>query len=146
MLKITSVLCVMGVFTAMFSVGCDDATDKRASYEGTIHGPGSGSVETQAALGVDEFMRSSDLPARPVTIEGVVSAVTEDSQMVALIDKQEAEKCGVLTCAILTLPVRWRGTMPQAGQVVLVRGQVENQTDGKVFVAESLALMESAPK
>lgn len=91
-----------------------------------------------SVLGVDAFMRSTPGLEQPVTVEGVVSAVAADSQTLALIDRTEFEQCNMLSCAKLTLPVRWAGEMPELGHTVRVIGRVEDRAGGKVFVGRAL--------
>jgi hypothetical protein len=88
-----------------------------------------------AVLGVDAFMTGVDrYRDRVVTVEGIVSAISETS--LALIDVAEYEACGTLTCARFILPIRWDGKMPQRETRVRVRGRVQEETDQLIFVAD----------
>ena len=92
-----------------------------------------------AALAVDRFMRNVDDYPGVVTVEGVVSTVTAHKKMLALIDRAEWDECGSVSCARLTLPVRWDGPWPDVQTLVRIKGQAR-QVDGKlIFVAESIA-------
>lgn len=92
-----------------------------------------------SALGVEELMKNvSAYRGGAVLVEGVVSAVSPDSHLLALIDTGEFQKCGSIACAQLTLPVRWSGPMPLEREIVRVQGAVQ-ETDGKlVFIAQTL--------
>jgi hypothetical protein len=88
------------------------------------------------AIGVDELMKNVDKHRGSVVVEGIVSAAAQGR--ISLIDCGELEKCGVTTCARLTLPVQWSGTPPAVKQRVRLHGQVR-ESDGKlVFAAETL--------
>lgn len=63
--------------------------------------------ETTGSFGVDQLMNNVDKYGGPISVEGVVSAVSPGDQMLSLIDTQEFKRCAVVTCAKLTLPVRW---------------------------------------
>lgn len=89
-------------------------------------------------LGVDEFMTRVDEHRGPVLVEGVVSSVAANQQMLALIDSKEFDACGVTTCARSTLPVSWAGAMPAVRSVVRVRGQVKEAGGKLVFVATAV--------
>jgi hypothetical protein len=102
------------------------------SVPGTLAGP-------SATLGVDQFMRDVERFPGMVTVEGVVSAVAADKQMLALIDPAEWDECGSVSCARLVLPVRWDGPWPDVQARVRVEGRAQ-KADGKlVFVARSIA-------
>ncbi len=90
-------------------------------------------------IGVEEFAKTVDGPGGPYLLEGVVSAVSAKKQMIALIDTSEFEKCGVTTCAPITVPVRWDGAMPAVRDIVELDGSVEEREGGKlVFVCKEL--------
>ena len=122
------------------------ATRTDGALAGTVQAKQHQKVGTSPIVGVDAFMQSADLLEQPVTVEGVVSAVATDLKMVALIDREEAERCGTLSCASLTLPVRWTGRMPALGQAVRATGQVESRDDGaRVFMANGLTTLDPQP-
>ena len=72
-----------------------------------------GREHPESILGVDTFMRNVDRHRGVVQVEGVVSAISEKDQTLALIDTREFQECGVTTCASLQLPVRWEGVSPR---------------------------------
>jgi hypothetical protein len=92
----------------------------------------------QAILGVDEFMKNVDRYRGKVSMEGVVSAVAPEQQAISLIDAKEFQACEVTTCAQLTLPVQWRGSMPAVRDLVRVEGQAQEVKGKLMFVAEKL--------
>lgn len=97
---------------------------------------------TDPVLGVEALMHAVDRYRGTVRVEGAVSAASAETQTLALIDTKELEKCGVTTCAPLSLPVRWSGNLPEIGQLVRVEGSV-SEADGKlVFVAQTLQPMQ----
>ncbi|MBI5723909.1 MAG: DUF4346 domain-containing protein [Planctomycetes bacterium] len=98
-----------------------------------------GPVATRpVVLGVDQYMRNVDRYPGLVTVEGIVSSVSPGENMLALIDRQEWEECQTVTCAKLTLPVRWTGGMPGVKTLVRAEGEAR-QIGGKlVFVAKSV--------
>lgn len=94
------------------------------------------------SIGVDELMKNVDEHRGDVIVQGIVSAAAPGR--LSLIDVGEVEKCGVTTCAELTLPVEWSGTPPAVKQRLRLRGKVR-EGDGKlVFAAEQLELVELA--
>jgi len=87
---------------------------------------------TGGTLGVDQLMKNANKYNGSIRVEGVVSAVSRADHMLSLIDKEEFKKCGVVTCATLTLPVRWAGSMPSVRDEVFVQGEVK-ENSGKLF-------------
>jgi hypothetical protein len=93
---------------------------------------------TATAIGVRQFMRQVEKYPGPVTVEGVVSQVSPKHKMLALIDVQELKECKVVTCARLTLPVRWNGSMPKVKSIVQVDGEIREEGKHLVFFAKVL--------
>jgi len=89
-------------------------------------------------LGVQEFMKNVDRYQGKVRLEGVVSAVSPADQALSLIDRQEFKDCGVLTCAPLSLPVKWQGPLPLVRDVVQLDGEVRESGGKLFFEAQSL--------
>jgi hypothetical protein len=77
-----------------------------------------------------------------VRVEGVVSAVAATEQSLTLIDVAELKRCGVVTCAPLSLPVRWNGPMPAVPDVVRLTGEVQDHQGKLVFLASALEKVE----
>lgn len=100
-----------------------------------------GTVTADGAMpvvGVEALMHEVHRYRGTLQIEGAVSAASAETHMLALIDTKELEQCGVTTCAPLSLPVRWTGTLPAVGQLVRIEGSV-SESDGKlVFIAQTL--------
>ena len=96
------------------------------------------SAPVVSVLGVDEFMRQVDEHPDDVTVEGVVATVSSPEQAMVLVDAGEYGGCGVVTCALLQLPVLWEGTLPQVEDHVRVSGRVEERPEGLVFVAQGV--------
>lgn len=92
----------------------------------------------RGVLGVEEFMRTPDNHQGTVRVQGVVSEVKPEAHLVVLIDRAEWEACGSVSCAPLSLPVRWTGPLPRVEESVEVRGRVQEETGKLVFVAEVL--------
>ena len=68
-------------------------------------------ISTASALGVEEFMRNVEQYRQStVTVEGVVSTVSAENQLVGLIDVREFQECKITTCSALTLPIHWSGS------------------------------------
>lgn len=90
-------------------------------------------------IGVDELMKNVDKHRGDVVVEGIVSAAAQGR--VSLIDCGELEKCGVVTCAELTLPVEWTGKSPDVKQRVRLHGKVR-ESEGKLsFAADKLEVV-----
>jgi hypothetical protein len=73
-----------------------------------------------------------------VTVEGVVAAVSSPEHAMVLIDADEYAACRIVTCALLQLPVRWEGSLPQVEDHVRISGRVEERPEGLVFVAQGV--------
>lgn len=91
------------------------------------------------ALGVDELMKDVDKHRGEVDVEGIVSAAAKGR--VSLIDTGEVDKCGVTTCAELTLPVEWAGNAPEVKQRIRLHGKVREAKGKLVFVADKLEVV-----
>lgn len=99
---------------------------------------------TDGTLGVDQLMKNVDQYHSSVRVEGVVSAVSPAQHLLSLIDKQEFSKCAVVTCAALTLPVRWAGSMPSVKDEVRVEGKIKENKGKLIFEAKGLEV--AAPR
>ncbi|MBI2501761.1 MAG: hypothetical protein HYW07_00810 [Candidatus Latescibacteria bacterium] len=93
----------------------------------------------KTVYGVEEFMKRTGTDrVAEVVVEGVISASAPDHQLLALIDREEFQRCKLTNCAALTLPVRWTGAMPRVEETVRVMGTIQ-ETHGKLlFVAQRL--------
>lgn len=89
-------------------------------------------------VGVREFMKNVTKYQGRVSVEGVVSNISPKQKMLALIDTQEFRECKVVTCAQLTLPVRWKGEMPKVATVVRVDGEVRSEDGQRFFFARDI--------
>ena len=97
---------------------------------------------TPEPIGVDELMKNVDKHRGEIVIEGIVSAAAQGR--VSLIDCGELEKCGVVTCAELTLPVEWSGAAPAVKQRVRLHGKVREAEGKLVFAADKLEAVPAA--
>lgn len=131
MKAIVSILLTLGVLAGMWC------------FRGPANAQADPSSSKLGIIGVDEFMRNTDRYPGAVRVEGVVGGVKNG--WIALIDLAEFEKCGVTTCAQLTLPVRWSGTSPILKQIVRVSGAVRRFEGKLVFQATALEVV-PAPK
>lgn len=100
--------------------------------------------KSDVLLGVDQLMKNVDQYKGTIRVEGVVSIVSPQTEMLALIDSKEYVKCGVVTCSILTLPVHWKGAMPSVRDTVRVKGKVKERK-GKLIL-EALELENPSPQ
>jgi hypothetical protein len=99
---------------------------------------GEAAASGQAILSVDEFMKNVDHYRGKVSLEGVVSAIAPEQQVISLIDAKEFQACGVTTCAQLTLPVQWRSPMPSERDLVRVEEQAQEVKGKLMFLADKL--------
>ena len=93
-------------------------------------------------LGVDELMKNIDSIHGTVRVRGVISSILPQKRMLTLIDIEEYERCKVLTCAPLTLPVKWSGPMPAVSELVEVKGEVQEAKGKLVFAATQISSVE----
>jgi hypothetical protein len=97
-------------------------------------------------IGVRQYMKNFEKHSNQnVTIEGIVSNIYKELNIFGLIDVKELKECKVVTCAQLTLPVRWNGDMPQIKSKVRVSGQARKEKKGFAFIANNLTIKESDP-
>jgi hypothetical protein len=101
-------------------------------------------LKADAFLGVDQLMRDVDRYRGIILVEGIVSTVSPEAEMLALIDSKEYAKCGVVTCSTLSLPVHWKGSMPAVSKSVRIKGEVKEQ-EGKL-VLEARELESATPR
>ena len=119
-----SAACVALLAAAVFAVTRGGASPDAVGFGGPLQ--------------VDELRQARPEPGRLLTVVGVVAEVHPESGLVGLIDMQEAQTCGLKPCegcARFTLPVAWRGVMPQPGQVLVISGRVEQGENGFVLVS-----------
>ena len=95
-------------------------------------------LEYESPVHVGDFMKSVDSYDGSVSVAGVVSVVSAEDGLLALIDLREFEECGTTSCASLSLPVRWSGTMPSVANAVQVDGEIERAGEKLVFVAHQI--------
>jgi len=96
------------------------------------------------AVGVDELVKNPDTFFGEMRVAGVVSQVSPERSMFALIDLEEFRKCRKVTCSLLVLPVSWSGPMPEIRAQVMVTGQVGEVDGRKVFLADKLEALTDA--
>lgn len=70
---------------------------------------------------------------KEIRLEGVVSFVYPESQMIVLIGNKEYASCGVVTCAINQIPVSYAGLMPKVKDFIVATGKVSQTNDGKLL-------------
>ncbi len=103
-------------------------------------------AQSGIVLGVDELMKNVDRYRGTVLLQGVVSAVSPEQQALSLIDTREFQACGVITCAPLTLPVRWTGPMPSPRDLVRLEGEVQQVSGKLIFNARALEKVPATPE
>jgi hypothetical protein len=92
-----------------------------------------------AALGVDQLIKEVDRHKGLVRVEGIVTAVVPDKQMIALVDIEQFKKCGLLSCpTYLVLPILWSGAMPSLKDAVIIEGQVKESGGKLVFEGKQI--------
>ena len=89
-------------------------------------------------IGVRELMKNPEKFVDEVFVEGVVSRIMLQYQLLALIDIQEVKECKVITCADLVLPVKWIGEMPKLADAVQIKGKIEKENNRMIFKAKDL--------
>jgi len=104
------------------------------------------SPQSGGVLGVVELMKNVDRYRGTVRLEGVVSAVAPEEQALSLVDAKEFQTCGVVTCAQLTLPVRWTGPMPSAQDIIRLDGEVQEVSGKLIFKARTLEKIPPMPQ
>jgi len=90
----------------------------------------------ESPFGVDQFMKGVDRYRGVVRVKGIVSAIIPSKQMFSLIDLEEFRKCGVITCATLTLPVHWTKALPEVRDTLIVEGEVTKLDGNMIFDAK----------
>ena len=98
-----------------------------------------------SAEALDGFMGKAEV-GQLATVEGVVSAVWPKQGRLGLIDAEEFKRCGVVTCAQMTLPVLWDGEMPLVASIVHVTGKVTKKGMRLMFEASALDTVQPPPE
>ena len=83
-------------------------------------------------------MQDADKYPGTAEVEGVVSQTISTQHMITLIDMEEYKECKVVTCALLRLPVFWKGELPAVYDVVRVKGEVGKRDGKRLFIAKEL--------
>ncbi|VAX34767.1 hypothetical protein MNBD_NITROSPIRAE03-646 [hydrothermal vent metagenome] len=94
--------------------------------------------------GASEVVNVDDLAKKPedfkgeFVLHGAVAGVSKTDGVFAVVDSREFESCGVLTCALNTIPVRFDGELPEAKTIVEITGRVMRGENGLIINAESV--------
>ena len=129
----------IGAFIAVFSMAFVACQSMGESDSPSQEPEGSEKVSTASVLGVEEFMRNVEQYRQgSVTVEGVVSTVNAENQLVGLIDTREFQECKVTTCSALTLPIHWSGSMPKVQEMIQVKGKLQEKDGRFVFLAQKM--------
>ena len=91
-----------------------------------------------SALGVDQLMKDPEKHPGTLVVDGVVKSASKKDKTLALIDVEEYRKCRVVTCSLLSLPVRWAGEMPTVLDIVRMEGEVTTVNGKMLFAARKL--------
>ena len=129
--------CIAGIWGIAFYIKAMVQRQESASSINTRT-----ETHRNGSLGVDELMKNVDSIRGTVQVRGVVSSILSQKQMFTLIDIAEYKKCGILTCAPLTLPIQWQGPMPAVRELVEVKGEVQEANGKLVFDALQISLVE----
>jgi hypothetical protein len=89
-------------------------------------------------VNVEDLMKKPDHYKGRISVVGVVSGVSAEQKTLAIIGRREFSECGVTTCAKLTLPIRWLGSMPDIKDEVLLEGEIQSVNGKLIFSAKSL--------
>lgn len=134
---ITHACIIVFILTALVACSTQSTTGTPSAASNPALGP-----QSKAVLNVEELIKNPEYYRGLLRVEGVVSFVSPERQTVALIDTQEFIKCGVTTCASLTLPVHWLGAMPHVENTVQVVGEIQTKNGKLVFVAHTLDIIQ----
>lgn len=86
-------------------------------------------AKTESPIAVDEVVANPENFKGTISVTGRVAQAAESVHLFALSCED----------ACFSMPVRYSGTLPQAGADVVVRGQLGKDSDGRYFfVAESV--------
>ncbi|GBE35921.1 hypothetical protein BMS3Bbin07_00057 [bacterium BMS3Bbin07] len=94
--------------------------------------------------GSSEVVNVDDLANKPedfkgeFVLRGAVAGVSKTDGVFAVVDSREFESCGVLTCALNTIPVRFNGELPEPKTIVEITGRVIRGENGLIINAESV--------
>lgn len=93
---------------------------------------------------LSEVVNVDDLANKPedfkgeFVLRGAVAGVSKTDGVFAVVDSREFESCGVLTCALNTIPVRFNGELPEPKTIVEITGRVIRGENGLIINAESV--------
>ncbi|VAX31227.1 hypothetical protein MNBD_NITROSPIRAE03-1148 [hydrothermal vent metagenome] len=94
--------------------------------------------------GLSEVVYVDDLAKKPedfkgeLVLRGAVAGVSKTNGVFAVVDSREFESCGVLTCALNTIPVKFDGELPEPKTIVEITGRVIRGENGLIINAESV--------
>jgi len=102
---------------------------------------------TAKSHGLSEVVHVDDLAKRPedfkeeFVLRGVVAGVRKTDGIFAVIDSREFKTCGVLTCAINTIPVKFDGELPSSKTIVEITGRVVQAEKGLIISARRVEIV-----
>ncbi len=115
------------------------------AFHRTVDGPVDGVVAVTAKTrGSTEVVNVDDLAGNPegfkgeFVLRGAVAGVRKTDGVFAVVDSREFESCGVLTCALNTIPVKFDGELPAPKSIVEITGRVIRGEKGLIINAESV--------
>ncbi len=94
--------------------------------------------------GSTEVVNVDDLAGNPkgfqgeFLLRGAVAGVRKTDGVFAVVDSREFESCGVLTCALNTIPVKFDGELPAPRTIVKITGRVVQGEKGLIINAASV--------
>jgi len=90
---------------------------------------------------VDDLAANPRQYAGRIVLKGAVAGVNQAEKVFGVIDAREFERCGVVTCAANTLPVKYAGVLPEPKTIVKITGSVVQEDKGLVIEAVQVELL-----
>lgn len=90
---------------------------------------------------VDDLAANPQQFAGRVVLKGAVAGVNRSESVFGVIDAREFERCGVVTCAANTLPVKYAGALPEPKTIVRITGSVAQEDKGLVIEATQVEVV-----
>jgi len=121
-------IVVIGGITYAFQRTGDRLADGVVAVASNPHG-------SAEAVNVDDLAGNPEGFQGEFLLRGAVAGVRKTEGIFAVVDSREFESCGVLTCALNTLPVKFDGVLPAPGTIVEITGRVIRGKDGLIINA-----------
>ncbi len=127
-------IVVIGGIAYAFHRTDDSSIEKAVAVTAETH-------ELAGVVHVDDLAKKPEDFKGEFVLRGVVAGVRKIDGIFAVIDSREFKTCGVLTCAINTIPVKFDGELPGSKTIVEITGRVVQSEKGLIISARRVEVV-----